>query len=73
MKLSKYLETLQLLVKNNPIVADYECVYGVDDEGNSFGRVVFTPTVMKADSLENQNLELTEVNNPTEGNVVCIN
>lgn len=73
MKLSKYLETLQLLVKNNPIVADYECVYGVDDEGNSFARVVFTPTVMKVDSLENRDIEVEEVNTAEDGNVVCIN
>jgi len=38
-----------------------------------FGRVVFTPTVMKADSLENQNIEVKEVNTAEDGNVVCIN
>jgi hypothetical protein len=73
MTLNKYINNLLIFAKNNPEVAEYECVYGVDDEGNSYDRVKFTPTVMKADSLENQNLELTEVNNPTEGNVVCIN
>ena len=73
MTLNTYINNLLIFSKNNPEVAEYECVYGVDDEGNSYDRVKFTPTVMKADSLENQNLELTEVNNPTEGNVVCIN
>ncbi len=73
MTLNEYINNLLIFAKNNPEVAEYECVYGVDDEGNSYDRVKFTPTVMKADSLENQNLELTEVNNPTEGNVVCIN
>lgn len=73
MTLDKYINNLLVFVKNNPKAGGYECVYGVDDEGNAYDRVKFTPTVMKAESLENQNLKLAEVNNPDEGNVVCIN
>ena len=73
MTLDKYINNLLVFVKNNPKAGEHECVYGVDDEGNAYDRVKFTPTVMKAESLENQNLKLAEVNNPDEGNVVCIN
>ncbi len=73
MTYNTYINNLLIFIKNNPKVGEYECVYGVDDEGNSYDRVKFTPTVMKANSLEDQNLELTEVDDPAKGNVVCIN
>jgi len=73
MTVEDHINNLLQIVKNNPKVANYKCIYATDDEGNSYDRVKFTATVMKAESLQNQNLKIEEVNNSDEGNVLCIN
>ena len=45
MKLSKYLEDLNELVKHNPDILDYDVVYSHDDEGNCFQKVNYTGTI----------------------------
>lgn len=45
MKLKKYLDHLNELVKNNPAALDYDVVTSADDEGNYFVPVIFTPSI----------------------------
>jgi len=42
MKLSKYIKELEEKLKN---YGDLEVVYSVDDEGNSFNEVYFSPSI----------------------------
>ena len=72
MKVQDHINALLQIVKNNPEVADYECIYSADDEGNSYQRVLYTPTVMKVGSFNNHYLEVEDCK-PTEGNSLCIN
>lgn len=72
MKVKDHINMLVQIVKNNPEVADYVCIYSTDDEGNSHHRVLYTPTVMKVESFNNQYLEIQDCK-PTEGNALCIN
>ena len=72
MTVEGHINNLLQIVKNNPEVADYPCIYSTDDEGNSHHKVVYTPTVMKVESFDNQYLEIGECK-PTEGNALCIN
>jgi len=45
MKLKKYLEFLNNMVKDNPKALDYDVVYSSDDEGNAFSGVFYRPSV----------------------------
>lgn len=75
MKVQDYINNLIDIVKNNPEVGSYKCIYSVDDEGNSYHKVLYTPTVMKVESFDNQYLEI-EDRKPTgrlKGNALCIN
>ena len=72
MKVQDHINALLQIVKNNPEVADYECIYSADDEGNSHHRVLYAPIVMKVESLDNQYLEIEDCK-PTKGNALCIN
>ena len=72
MSVQDYINNLLQIVKNNPEVADYKCIYSTDDEGNSHHRVLYTPTVMKVQSFDNQYLEIEDCK-PAEGNSLCIN
>jgi len=69
----QYLNTLITMVKRNPEIEDYEVIYSADDEGNSYHKVVFTPTVMKSKGLENSYIEADSVKDTREGDVICIN
>lgn len=75
MTVQDHINALLQIVKNDPEVADYPCIYSADDEGNSHHKVLYTPTVMRVESLDNQYLEIEDCK-PTgrlEGNVLCIN
>lgn len=70
----QYLNTLVTMIKNNPEVEDYEVIYSIDDEGNSYHKVIFAPTVMKSSNgLENSYIEADSVKDTREGDVICIN
>jgi len=74
MTVLEYTNNLIQLLNTNPEVEDYQVIYSQDDEGNSFGRVVFTPTVMIADSLDNQHIQAkAPVLEGEKPNVLCIN
>ena len=71
MKLKEYLKNIQDFIKKNPKSADYEVIMSSDDEGNSFQKVIYGPSLMQVDSLEDYYLEISEDN--TNPNTVCIN
>lgn len=45
MKFKEYLKNLQELAEEHPEALEFDVVYGIDDEGNAFHDVVFTPTI----------------------------
>tara|TARA_R110002153_G_scaffold246678_5_gene402581 strand:- start:981 stop:1199 length:219 start_codon:yes stop_codon:yes gene_type:complete len=72
MTVQKHIDTLIQIVKNNPEVGSFPCIYSTDDEGNSHHKVLYTPTVMKVKSFNNRYLEIKDCK-PEEGNSLCIN
>ena len=58
MNVSEYVNTLVEMLKKDPEIANLEVIYSQDDEGNSFQKVVFTPTFMKTKGLQNQYVEV---------------
>lgn len=46
MKLKDYLESLNEKIKLDPSILELDLYYASDDEGNSFNRVNFDPSVM---------------------------
>ena len=74
MTVLEYTNNLIQLLKANPEIEDYQVIYSQDDEGNSFGRVVFTPSMMVADSLDNQHINAkAPILEGEKPNVLCIN
>ena len=72
MKVQDYINNLIDIVKNNPEVGNYKCIYGSDDEGNSYHPVVYTPVLMKVESFNSHHLEVEDCE-PAESNALCIN
>jgi len=72
MKLKEYINTLVEMIKQNPEIEDMEVIYSVDDEGNTFQKVNFTPSVMLSQGLDN-NYIVVESKATATGDVVCIN
>lgn len=70
MKFKDYLKQLNDLAKESPGSLDLEVIYGADDEGNRFQKVVFSPSFKKVENLGEYNLEVVD-----EGdiNAICIN
>ena len=69
MKFKFYLALLNKLAKDHPESLEYDVVYGQDDEGNSFGEVVYAPTIGEATGMDHK-----EFSNTTETpNAVCLN
>jgi|CXWL01.1.fsa_nt_gi hypothetical protein len=69
MKLKVYLAALNDAVKKNPEILEFDVVCASDDEGNSFQKANFTPTIGQFDGHDfTEDVKL--VNNP---NAVCIN
>jgi len=66
MKLKEYITNLNALVKENPEVLEMEAISSSDDEGNSFGPVVYGPTkgLFEDGSFDDSG---------AEPNAVCIN
>ena len=74
MTVRNYINTLVEMVKKNPEIEHYEVIYSADDEGNTFQKVNFTPTVMIADGLDNAYVEVESIMNvDNNANVLCIN
>lgn len=72
MKFNKYIDELLALVKNNPEVGELEVIYSQDDEGNTYQKVNFTPSVVHTKGLSDQYIEVT-YKEKTEFKAVCIN
>ena len=45
MKLKEFLTNLNDLIKKNPEIAELECYTSIDDEGNGYIPVYFSPSV----------------------------
>jgi hypothetical protein len=60
MTVREYLNSIILMVKNNPEIENYEVVYARDDEGNQFDKVIFTPTLMQMSNI-NDSRDLEQV------------
>ena len=74
MTFRNYTNTLIEMLKRNPEIEHYEVIYSQDDEGNSFQKVNFTPTVVLAENLQNSYVKVaSSINNINEGNAICIN
>lgn len=74
MKLSKYVEHLQGVLKNE---GDLECVYATDEEGNGFHKVNYAGAIYYFENLEDYYLEQVDVEEldeyPDALKAFCIN
>ena len=75
MTLKEYVENLNEFVKENPEALDYIVVYSSDDEGNSYGRVHYTPSIGQYEDYEFIHVESFEDRemDGEDANAVCIN
>lgn len=73
MTLGKYVETLVDMLKRNPEIEDYTVIYSSDDEGNTYQKVNYTPTIMLSEGLDNNYLVVESADKPEQGDTVCIN
>lgn len=71
MKVNEYYAQLREMIKNNPKILDFECIYSIDDEGNAYKRVDFSPEVGEFD--EECNEFYTVSKSRKEENALCIN
>jgi hypothetical protein len=74
MLLKEYIENLQKIVERNPEYENLEVVYSVDDEGNGYGGINYTPTLGFWN--EDDNFISADSEDFNEGdpiNVICIN
>lgn len=74
MKLSKYVEHLQGVLKNE---GDLEVVYSKDTEGNDFHKAIYSGCIMYFENLEDYYLEQVDVEEledyPDHKRAYCIN
>lgn len=50
MKFKDYVKTLNEILATNPESAEYDVIYSIDEEGNDFKNIYYTPTVGYYDS-----------------------
>jgi len=67
MKFEEFVKNLNELIEGRPETAEFDVVVSIDDEGNGFNLVHYTPAVGHYDS-ENREFE-----DEKELNAVCIN
>jgi len=81
MKLHKFIDNLNKLVEENPEIKDFDVIYSIDDEGNSFNKVYYSPSIghfsgggfrTEAD-IEDFNEEWEDEGELIAENSVCIN
>jgi hypothetical protein len=74
MKLKEYIAELKIILKNFPELKDAELIYACDDEGNSFNKVFYTPSIGAwADNEFTDVRELTYAKADKRVNAICIN
>ena len=67
MKFQEFVNNLNELLKDRPETANYDVVTSIDDEGNGFNLVHYTPSVGNYDVNDKEFIQEKEVN------AVCIN
>lgn len=72
MTFNTFIENCLMLVKNNPKLAELPVISSSDDEGNSFKKIIFTPTLMKVDDIEDKFMDAEEADED-DCNAICIN
>lgn len=77
MKLSEYINQLQEFIKENPEAAEFEVCYAIDDEGNGYNDVYYTPTIgyrpEGGEFIGISDTEWFEEHEDIKPNSVCIN
>lgn len=78
MKFREYLENLQELTKENPEILDMEVIAAIDDEGNGYNEVYYTPTLgifIDGEFIPENDEKYLEENEYTKKdfNAICIN
>jgi hypothetical protein len=80
MVLREYLNSILMMIKNNPEIENYEVVYARDDEGNQYDKVVFTPSLMQMSNINDvRDLEQVYIAEDSvmlpgeDHNAICIN
>jgi len=78
MTLEKFIENLKTLAEEHPETLAYEVVTAIDDEGNGFNPVYFTPSLGRYEdndfnSIENLKEDSEEDSIEIELNAVCVN
>lgn len=77
MKANEYVQNLVQLLKKNPEIGELEVIYSQDDEGNTYQKVFYSPSLMKTEGLQNQyvegviNIDPDEID--VETSALCIN
>jgi hypothetical protein len=71
MKFIDYVATLNDFLNKNPECKEMEVVSSSDDEGNSYNKVLFTPTKGHLD--ENDDFSTDDLQDDQPINSVCIN
>lgn len=67
MKLKEFADNINKLLRDRPEAAEFNVVTSIDDEGNGFNLVHYTPTIGSYDMEEREFQEEKEIN------AVCIN
>lgn len=68
MKLKEYLDALNEIVKENPKALEFEVISSIDEEGNGYNEVFYTPS----SGTYNEG-EFATATNKNEHNSICIN
>lgn len=70
MRLQEFVQNLQRILTDNPEYSELEVVTAIDEEGNGFNAVGFTPTlgIWEDDSFR----ELNDANAP-KATTICVN
>tara|TARA_R110000744_G_scaffold113121_5_gene211992 strand:- start:155 stop:385 length:231 start_codon:yes stop_codon:yes gene_type:complete len=74
MKVKQYVNTLVEMLKHHPEIENYEVIYASDDEGNTYEKVHYPPTIMSADGFDNSYIEVKPILTiDDKANCLCIN
>jgi len=69
MKLSDYMKDLNELIKENPESLNMELITSIDDEGNGYNRVYYSPALVEYDGQDIDPL----IGDKSTANAVCLN
>jgi hypothetical protein len=75
MTIQEYFNDLQELLATYPEAKDYEVIFSIDDEGNSFNRACYPPSIGKyegSDFISKGSFDEYDVDD-SEANAICLN